>query len=129
MDEVRAFVGHGARALISRGLAATGGLPEDFDIETAFTAFVGYYSDNIAGGSVVYPGLLPLLDRLKSEGFALGICTNKLEGLSIRLIERAGDERTISAPSSAPIPSASPSPTPAPTSRHFAASALTRPTQ
>ena len=45
-----------------------------------------FYSDNIAGGSKVFPGLLRLLDRLKSDGFALGICTNKLEWLSVRLI-------------------------------------------
>lgn len=86
MDEVRAFVGHGAKALIGKGLAATGGLPAEFDIEPAYGEFVRFYSDNIAGGSRVFPGLLTLLDRLKSAGFELGICTNKLEGLSVRLI-------------------------------------------
>jgi phosphoglycolate phosphatase len=90
MEEVRCFVGHGARALIGKGLAATGGLPEGFDIEPAYAEFVRFYSDNIAGGSTVFPGLLALLDRLAAEGIALGICTNKLEGLSVRLIEALG---------------------------------------
>ena len=36
MAEVRSFVGHGARALISRGLAATGGIPEGHDIEDGY---------------------------------------------------------------------------------------------
>jgi phosphoglycolate phosphatase len=86
MDEVRVFVGHGARALLTRGFAATGGLPEGYDVEPDYKRFVDFYSENIAGGSEVFPGLLKLLDRLKAEGFALGVCTNKLEGLSVQLL-------------------------------------------
>ena len=87
LDEVRVFVGHGARALITRGLAATGGLPENFDVEPFYHDFVDFYAGNISGGSVAFPGLIPLLDRLAGAGIAMGVCTNKLEGLSIRLLE------------------------------------------
>lgn len=87
LDEVRVFVGHGARALLTRGLAATGGLPEGYDVEPDYREFVSFYSANIAGGSQMFPGLLPLLDRLKAEGYGLGVCTNKLEGLSVQLLE------------------------------------------
>lgn len=87
MDEVRAFVGHGARALVTRGLAATGGLPENYDVEPDYQRFVDYYSRNIALGSQPFPGLIQLLDRLKAEGFGLGVCTNKLEGLSVQLLD------------------------------------------
>ncbi len=87
MDEVRVFVGHGARALLTRGLAATGGLPETYDFEPDYRRFVDYYALNIAGGSVPFPGLIALLERLKADGFGLGVCTNKLEGLSVQLLE------------------------------------------
>ncbi len=87
MDEVRSFVGHGARALLTRGLAATGGLPENYDVEPDYTRFVEYYSSNIADGSVPFPGLTRLLGRLRGEGFGLGVCTNKLEGLSVQLLD------------------------------------------
>lgn len=87
MAEVRAFVGHGARALLTRGLAATGGLPEGYDVEPDYKRFVAYYSENIAAGSAPFPGLVPLLERLKDEGVGLGVCTNKLEGLSVQLLE------------------------------------------
>ena len=87
MDEVRAFVGHGARALLTRGLAATGGLPEGYDVEPDYRRFVAYYSATIAGASAPFPGIVRLLDRLKDEGFGLGVCTNKLEGLSVQLLE------------------------------------------
>lgn len=87
MDEVRSFVGHGARALLTRGLNATGGLPEGYDVEPDYQRFVEFYSSNIADGSTVFPGLIRLLDRLKAEGFGLGVCTNKLEGLSVQLLD------------------------------------------
>jgi phosphoglycolate phosphatase len=90
MDEVRVFVGHGARALLTRGLAATGGLPEGYDVEPDYKRFVQFYSENIAGGSEVFPGLVALLERLKAEGYGLGVCTNKLEGLSVQLLDALG---------------------------------------
>ena len=86
LDEVRVFVGHGARALLTRGLAATGGLPEGYDVEPDYHRFVDFYAQNIAGGSAPFPGLIALLERLKAEGVGLAVCTNKLEGLSNQLL-------------------------------------------
>jgi len=97
MDEVRVFVGHGARALLTRGLAATGGLPEGYDVEPDYRVFVDYYAANIAHESAPFPGLLPLLDRLAAEGIAMGVCTNKLEGLSVRLLDELGMSRYFGA--------------------------------
>ena len=87
MDEVRVFVGHGARALLTRGLTATGGLPENYDVEPDYQRFVEFYSGNIADGSEPFPGVVRLLERLRSVGFGLGVCTNKLEGLSVQLLD------------------------------------------
>lgn len=87
LDEVRAFVGHGARKLIQRGLRATGEPLDDQAIEPLYEKFVAYYDKHIAVDSVPFPGCVALLDRLRAEGISLGVCTNKLEGLSVRLIE------------------------------------------
>ena len=97
MEEVRSFVGHGARALLTRGLSATGGLPENYDVEPDYRRFVDYYAANIAEGSAPFPGLTRLLDRLKAEGFGLGVCTNKLEGLSVQLLDALGLSRYFGA--------------------------------
>jgi phosphoglycolate phosphatase len=90
MDEVRSFVGHGARALISRGCAATGDPVDPRALEALYQEFVLFYADNIAGGSTPFPGLIPLLDRCRAEGIAMGICTNKLESLSVKLLAALG---------------------------------------
>jgi phosphoglycolate phosphatase len=90
LEEVRSFVGHGARALISRGCAATGEPVDPRALETLYQEFVIYYADNIAAGSTPFPGLIPLLERCRAEGIALGVCTNKLESLSVKLLEALG---------------------------------------
>lgn len=86
MEQVRAFVGHGARALIARGCEATGEPVDQRDIEALYQKFIIYYAANIAANSRPYPGLLELLDRCQSAGIAMGVCTNKLESLSIQLL-------------------------------------------
>lgn len=87
LEQVRSFVGHGARALIARGCEATGDPVDPRAIETLYQEFVIHYAANIASNSKPYPGLLSLLDRCKMHGLVLGVCTNKLESLSVRLLE------------------------------------------
>jgi phosphoglycolate phosphatase len=87
MEQVRAFVGHGAKALIARGCEATGEPVDPRAIETLYQEFIIYYAANIAANSRPYPGLIALLDRCKTEGLILGVCTNKLESLSVRLLD------------------------------------------
>ena len=87
MAEMRAFVGHGARALISRGFAATGTPVAPAALEPLYQQFVTYYGANICQGSTIFPGLVALLQRCQAEGLKLGVCTNKLEGLSVQLLE------------------------------------------
>jgi phosphoglycolate phosphatase len=87
LDEVRAFVGHGARALIARGCEATGDPVDDRAIEALYQEFIIYYASHIAAHSKPYTGVLAVLDKAQSLGLSLGVCTNKLESLSILLLE------------------------------------------
>lgn len=90
MPEVRAFVGHGAKALIARGAAATGDPLDDASLSHYYAEFVRYYEAHIADASVPFPGAVSLLQKLEEAGVKLGICTNKLEGLSKSLVEALG---------------------------------------
>ena len=86
MEQVRAFVGHGAKALIARGCEATGDPVDPRAIETLYQEFVIYYAANIAANSRPYPGVVNLLQQCQDKGLALGVCTNKLESLSNQLL-------------------------------------------
>jgi len=51
-----------------------------------FGAFIEHYAAHIADRSRPFPGLEAALDRLAGEGRRLAVCTNKLEWLSVRLL-------------------------------------------
>ena len=63
MDEVRSFVGHGARVLIARGCAATGEPIDEKTLDFYFAEFLRFYEKNIAVDSVAFPGVIELLRR------------------------------------------------------------------
>ena len=90
MAEVRSFVGHGAKTLIARGCAATGEPVDERTLETLYQEFIVYYVANIAEASRPYPGLIAFLDKCREAGIPMGVCTNKLESLSVRLIHALG---------------------------------------
>ena len=90
VDEVRGMVGRGARKLIALGFARTGAEVEPERLDELFDVFVDFYAENIAVDSRLFPGARAVLERCRDGEIALGICTNKLEGLSRRLVEKLG---------------------------------------
>ena len=87
--DVRHLVGHGARKLLERGLAASGVSTPEL-VEAGFPAFLGFYAAHIADGSRPYPGVEAALDALAAAGCALAICTNKPAALSAALVTALG---------------------------------------
>lgn len=86
--ETRRMIGAGARALVMRGLDAAGiDLPAE-RIDHLYLRFLEHYADHIADESRPFPGLIEALDTLAARGHLLAVCTNKLEYLSRRLLER-----------------------------------------
>lgn len=86
IDEVRAFVGNGVKKLILRAL----------DIERAeecpqfdeiFAAFRAHYAEHSNDHTKPYPGVMELLERLKSAGIAMAIVSNKLDAAVKQLNE------------------------------------------
>lgn len=89
VDAVRHLVGHGARALITRGFAATGDPRPDL-VEAAMPLFLDYYATHIADGSRPFPGVAAALDALVGADCRMAICTNKPTGLARALIDALG---------------------------------------
>ncbi len=88
-EEVRHLVGHGARALLRRGLAASGEAPEEL-VEAGFPLFIDYYAANICRFTRPYPGIEAALDGLREAGVKLAVCTNKVERLTHLLLGALG---------------------------------------
>jgi phosphoglycolate phosphatase len=88
-NKVRHLIGHGARALLRRGLAATGEAPEEV-VDRGFPIFIDYYSANICTGTTAYPQMAEALEALAEQGLALAICTNKPERLTHQLVSALG---------------------------------------
>lgn len=83
------LVGHGARALLRKGLAISGDAAEAI-VEQGFPHFMDYYAANICVGTVGYPGVEPVLDALKAHGVRIALCTNKPEQLTHLLLDALG---------------------------------------
>src|SRR5687768_5055389 len=96
VQTVRSFVGHGARALIRKGLTATGGSSETL-VEASVPIFLEHYRTHICDGTRPYEGLEAALDALAEAGVALAICTNKPEELTLKLVDALGWSNRFSA--------------------------------
>ena len=93
---VRPMVGHGARALLKRGLAATGAADEAL-VDEGFPAFMTYYQSHIADRSYPFEGVEAALDGLAEAGATLAICTNKSESLARSLVAAFGWQHRFAA--------------------------------
>ena len=89
VESVRHLVGHGARALLRRGLATSGDAPEEL-VDAGMQHFLDYYAAHICDGTLVFPGLETALDEIAAAGAKLAICTNKPDRLTHALIEALG---------------------------------------
>jgi phosphoglycolate phosphatase len=86
-DQARMMIGGGARFMLDRALQSQDANVTSADIDRMFDAFVEHYAANIADASRPFPGLAGALDRLAQDGFIFAVCTNKLEDLSLRLLD------------------------------------------
>jgi phosphoglycolate phosphatase len=88
--QVRTMVGDGVAKLVERGLAATGGVPGPSALKNAVARFTGTYEAAVAVESRPFPGVPETLAALRTEGWRLAVCTNKLEAASRALVEALG---------------------------------------
>lgn len=87
-ETARNLIGGGARAMIARGIEAEGRVFAPAKLEQMFADFITHYSAHIADRSRPFPGLVDALDALAGRGCRFAVCTNKLERLSVLLLEQ-----------------------------------------
>jgi phosphoglycolate phosphatase len=96
-EEARKTIGGGARGMIEKALIADGRADAKADLDRMFGDFIAHYAAHIADHSRPFPHLEPVLDRLSADGYRLAVCTNKLEWLSLRLLDRLNLTRHFAA--------------------------------
>ena len=82
----RHLVGHGARALLTRGFAEAGDPLDDTREPALVVRFLEVYAGRLALESRPYPGAVEALDALEADGARLAVCTNKPGGLARALL-------------------------------------------
>jgi len=86
-DAARAMIGAGAKPLLQRALAAKGVQLSPDELNRLFDEYLEIYAAHIADRSRPFPGLVGALDTLERQGCRFAVCTNKLEWLSVRLLD------------------------------------------
>lgn len=87
-DALTAF--HGGRAMLRLGFERLNGTADEADVDREFPNLLTAYEADIDRHTVIYPGTMEAVERLHVAGYAVGICTNKPEGLARLLLTRLG---------------------------------------
>ena len=96
-DDARRMIGGGTRRMIERALIAEGRTVSGAELDRLFGIFVDHYSAHIADRSRPFPQVESILQRFAGDGFRLAVCTNKLEWLSLRLLDALNLSRYFAA--------------------------------
>jgi phosphoglycolate phosphatase len=89
LDEARRFIGGGSVQMLHNALTASGGM-DGIDFPALQERLLGYYAENIAHHTALFPGGEAMMDALASRGVHLAIATNKREDLARRLFDELG---------------------------------------
>lgn len=79
----------GGRAMLRLGFSRIDGFGAD-DIDRQYPVLLDAYARDIDHHTTLYPGAMDAVEQLKTNGYAVGICTNKPEGLADTLLTRLG---------------------------------------
>ncbi|MDF1670396.1 MAG: HAD-IA family hydrolase [Roseovarius sp.] len=81
---------HGGRAMLHLGLKRLGRGGEETTIDAYYPVLLEAYAGAIDIHTTLYPGAMEAVERLKQDGYAVAICTNKPEGLARLLMGNLG---------------------------------------
>ncbi len=87
---VEKFIGFGPRRLLLDLLVAVGLPSDDATVDEAVREYLANYERSPAGRTLFYPHVREDLEALHGAGIRLGICTNKPQGLSLKVLDILG---------------------------------------
>ncbi|NDV01654.1 HAD-IA family hydrolase [Pseudoroseicyclus tamaricis] len=84
----------GGKAMLRLGFSRVEGYGDEA-VEREYPLLLEAYGEAIAVHTRLYPGTLEAAEALRREGYALAICTNKPEGLAVKLMTALGELETF----------------------------------
>jgi phosphoglycolate phosphatase len=88
LDDIKQIVGDGAAKMIERGFAMTGRPPAADEILGLLRRYLEIYEANLTRLTRPFPGVVETLERLIDDGARCAVCTNKLSGISKRILDQ-----------------------------------------
>lgn len=93
----RRFVGDGGQVFVQRALAERGVTPDMAELTAATERFIALYEAHASDRTIPYPDVPETLEALKAAGYRLGICTNKPERATHKVLGLLGLDRFFEA--------------------------------
>lgn len=80
----------GGRAMLRLGFDRLDGTVDETRVDTEYPKLLAHYETWIDRETVLYPGAMEAVARLRDRGDRVAVCTNKPEGLAQTLLTRLG---------------------------------------
>lgn len=90
VDRVKDLVGKGAHYLVADALEDTGGMIDDAHRDRIKDAFLQIYSENPIQDTIVFPGVMEVLETLQGDNVAMALCTNKPKKTTLPVLDAFG---------------------------------------
>ena len=90
IDTGRQLIGHGIANLVRSALKLRSASEDEDDIAIDLARFMEIYGSRLTRLTRPYPGVVETLDVLKSQGWSMGVCTNKREKFAASIVEDLG---------------------------------------
>ena len=90
IDEVVRMIGDGVPKLVERGYQATGELPNNVELNKKIEHFIEDYEKNSTNLTTLFPNVTETLKVLIKNQVQLGICTNKPQAATLKVLQHFG---------------------------------------
>ncbi|PJE29765.1 phosphoglycolate phosphatase [Pseudooceanicola antarcticus] len=80
----------GGRAMLREGFSKLGMAPDEDEISRLYLHLLAAYAEDLSTHTHFFPGAMEAVERLKLDGFAVAVCTNKPEALARQLLRDLG---------------------------------------
>jgi len=86
----RQLIGHGIANLVRSALKLRGASENEDDIAADLARFMDIYGSRLTQLTRPYPAVIETLEVLKSQGWSMGVCTNKREKFAVTIVKNLG---------------------------------------